>query len=378
MKKKQRPPGPDISQLAQLLAGQARAVAEHYLPGGKVVGPRYFADGLHGGQGTKLSVCLTTAAGPVGRWQYFPDETTGDMVDLIAHSQGLSLGEAAKEAKAFLGLSADAPAPARQAPLMKQQAQQLDESARRKRGLARRIWRDSVAIAGTFAEEYLRSRGITCALPASLRFVPDLDYYSEVDREVIHRGPGMVSVMSCARRFCALHMTYLQPDGSGGWEKLKIPDPAKIHKWAAPKKILASPGEGIIWLSPVGQKLAVAEGIENSLSWGQDHPEWSLAAAGSVSLFKRFRLPAIVEELLFLGDGDSTVVQRLDGSRYVPAREATLRARDAHAERRRREGMPLKSCAATFTKGGDLNAHLTGAEIEPPKLTIIKGGAGGG
>ena len=51
----------------------------------------------------------------------------------------------------------------------KRAAYQAEQLAR-----ARSLWEDSRSIEGTRAEAYLRGRGITCALPDSLRFQPDI------------------------------------------------------------------------------------------------------------------------------------------------------------------------------------------------------------
>jgi len=61
------------------------------------------------------------------------------------------------------------PDPAR---LAQREAERRGDAAKRATQ-ARAIWREARPIAGTVAETYLRGRGITCPLPATLRFHPE-------------------------------------------------------------------------------------------------------------------------------------------------------------------------------------------------------------
>jgi hypothetical protein len=45
----------------------------------------------------------------------------------------------------------------------------------KQRAKAQRLWRHSLPAAGTIAEHYLRSRGITAAIPATIRFLPPFE-----------------------------------------------------------------------------------------------------------------------------------------------------------------------------------------------------------
>ncbi len=71
---------------------------------------------------------------------------------------------------------------------------------------ARLLWRQSVSINGSMAESYLRARGITCALPPTLRWHPDL-----------HHGPSGVrlsAMVSLVEPTSAVHRTFFNCDGS--------------------------------------------------------------------------------------------------------------------------------------------------------------------
>ncbi len=81
-------------------------------------------------------------------------------------------------------------------------------AAAKKARIVRSVWAEALPIGGTVAEAYLRGRGITCALPNTLRFHPECWHSSG------HRLPAMVAtVQGCD--LPAVHRTYLRADGSG-------------------------------------------------------------------------------------------------------------------------------------------------------------------
>ncbi len=67
---------------------------------------------------------------------------------------------------------------------------------------ARAIWAETLPIAGTVAETYLRGRGITCPLPERLRYHPDCWH-----GPTAHRHPAMVALVDGSDGF-AMHRTY--------------------------------------------------------------------------------------------------------------------------------------------------------------------------
>src|SRR5262249_35179457 len=72
------------------------------------------------------------------------------------------------------------------------------------------IWRGCEPASGTVVEAYLRSRGIDCTLPETIRFVPSLSHRSG------HSGPGMIALIEHAEHgHVAIHRTWLKSDGSG-------------------------------------------------------------------------------------------------------------------------------------------------------------------
>jgi len=169
-----------------------------------------------------------------------------------------------------------------------EKARAADEARAKKiEAHALECWKETVPIDGTIAEAYLRGRGITCALPETLRFHPDCRHPST------KRLPALVARVDGAERF-AIHRTYLRLDGSG---KADI-DPAKA--------MLGSVAGGAVRLTDGGYRLAVCEGIETGLSLasGLANGSPTVWAALSTSGMKRLVLPASPGSLLIATDGD--------------------------------------------------------------------------
>lgn len=154
--------------------------------------------------------------------------------------------------------------------------------------MALACWREAQPIGGTVAETYLReARGITCALPETLRFHPNCRHPST------KRFPAMVACVDGAERF-AIHRTYLRVDGAG---KADI-EPAKA--------MLGAMAGGAVRLTDGGSRLAVCEGIETglSLATGLVNGSPTVWAALSTSGMKRLLLPSRPGQLLIATDGD--------------------------------------------------------------------------
>ena len=131
--------------------------------------------------------------------------------------------------------------------LAKREAEQLKE-AKKRAAQAKAIWSEALPIDGTLAETYLRGRGITCALPKSLRFHPQCWHGATAKRY-----PAMVAAVQ-GNRLAAVHRTYLQADGSG---KADI-EPAKM--------MLGATAGAAVRLTEAQVALVVSEGVETALS----------------------------------------------------------------------------------------------------------------
>ena len=158
------------------------------------------------------------------------------------------------------------------------------EYAAAKLAKARSLWGAAKPIAGTKAEAYLRGRGITAALPDSLRFMPD-----------IYHAPS--AVWSCAmvanvEPTGGVHRTFLSKKGA------RLPKSAKL--------MLGPCAGGAVRLSAADGPLVVAEGIETALSLlsGLLSGPASVWAALSTSGMKALQLPPDPGKLIVATDGD--------------------------------------------------------------------------
>jgi hypothetical protein len=171
--------------------------------------------------------------------------------------------------------------------IAKRQAGRRADAARRE-SQARALWQQTVPIGGTLAEAYLRNRGITCPLPATLRFHPACWH-----REVRQRLPAMLAHVDGGDSFAA-HRTYLRHDGTG---KAAV-EPAKA--------MLGAVAGGAVRLSGGDNRLVVGEGIETCLSLlcGLLVGPATVWAALSTSGLRSLRLPAQPGRLTIACDGD--------------------------------------------------------------------------
>jgi putative DNA primase/helicase len=153
--------------------------------------------------------------------------------------------------------------------------------------VALRLWRASSPAVDTPIVPYLHSRGISLAAPDSVRFHPRLKHPSG------GTWPGMVALVARGQdgEPLAIHRTFLARDGVG-----KAP--------VAPQKMMLGPcrGGAVRLAVPTG-KLMVGEGIETCLATMQATglPAW---AALSTSGLRTLHLPAEIDEVIVLADGD--------------------------------------------------------------------------
>jgi putative DNA primase/helicase len=161
----------------------------------------------------------------------------------------------------------------------------LDDKKRTE--LALRVWRESKPAAGlTLVERYLRGRGIAIPVPPTIRFHPNLRHPSGV------YAPAMVAAVEHVRSgntVIAIHRTWLRDDGNG---KAAL-DPQKAA--------LGPIAGGAVRLTPTGETLALAEGIETALSVLQATavPIWATLGTANLS---RVELPDCVREVLIAAD----------------------------------------------------------------------------
>lgn len=243
------------------------------------------------------------------RWFCFGGCGSGDVFDFLARLHHVSLPEAADMLTGgSLPSVYIAPLPADDLP------DRADE--------ARAIWRAAQPAQCTLAEKYLRSRGLTLPIPASIRFAC-LHYGN--------RGPKhpclVAAVASIDNRLCGIQRTYLNADGTGklGVEK--------------PKLSLGRVKGGAIRLAPAGRHMVVCEGIEDGLTLMQElgRAVWVAAGAGF--------LPAMQ-----FAHGTETVA--IGGDADESGRVAAAKASEAFATR------GIKTRAFFPVDAKDFNAEL--------------------
>lgn len=172
--------------------------------------------------------------------------------------------------------------------LVRKRREEEQRHTQRRAEIARSVWQDAQPVHGTLGETYLRKRGITCAMPDSLR------YQERCWHPSAQRAPALIGYVAGADA-CAVHRTYLRIDGSDKTEL--VPG----------KAMLGTTKGGAVQLSDTPGPLAVTEGIETGLSLlsGLMEGPASVWAALSASGMKALRLPDRPGDLVIAPDGDA-------------------------------------------------------------------------
>jgi phage/plasmid primase-like uncharacterized protein len=148
------------------------------------------------------------------------------------------------------------------------------------------IWAESSSAAGTVVEQYLAARGLTTAIPPTLRY---------------HLGPEgspfpamVAAVADGTGRVTGIHMTFIALDGQS-----KAP-------LATPKKRLGSVPGGAVWLGLAGPVLMLCEGIEDGLALmaATTYPCWAVMGAGNLATVDLTTVPA-ASRIIIASDGDA-------------------------------------------------------------------------
>jgi phage/plasmid primase-like uncharacterized protein len=223
-------------------------------------------------EGRKGQNALTLADGANGRLVLDCKKSSCAFLDILA-AAGLRSGDYT---------------PLDPATITQRKAQQKAD-AQKRATQAKRLWLEAQPIAGTLAETYLRGRGITAPLPATLRFHPQC-WHGPTAR----RLPAMVAAVQGAGS-PAVHRTWLRADGLG---KADI-DP--------PKAMLGAVTGGAVRLADGFGPLVVAEGIETALSLasGLLRTPATVWAALSTSGIRGLHLSPTASRLTIAPDGDA-------------------------------------------------------------------------
>jgi putative DNA primase/helicase len=184
----------------------------------------------------------------------------GDIIALVQHLDGCDFQTAVRK---LAGEHPPTPAamPTSQTTLAASRETEVDHYEREQHRKAAWLWSRRRPVRATIAETYLRrARGITCALPLTLGFLPAYKQHAPalIAAFAIPAEPEP-GILAAPSNIGAVHLIALKPDGSGK---------ADIEK---PKTTVGRPGGLPIVAAPPNDLLTIAitEGIEDALSLHQ-------------------------------------------------------------------------------------------------------------
>lgn len=279
------------TDIARRLAEQAEAVCRHYLSSGRREGRYWLVGDADNNPGRSLFVRLKAGdAGKLpGKWTDAATGEHGDLLDIIARREGLTtLRETLDEARRFLALPRAEPTDIYQhqlpAPTGSPEA-------------ARRLFAMSKPIAGTFAETYLRERGITGARTyTALRYHPRCWYRSDDDDLADHirdSWPALIAAVTDETGIITgAHRTWLDPSG-----KAKAPI-------STPRRAMGLLLGNGVRFGKASDILAAGEGIETMLSLRCVLPTMPMIAALSANHLAALLLPNGLRRLYIARDND--------------------------------------------------------------------------
>ena len=258
----------ETEDLIRALAEDAESVCRAYLPAGRREGSYWIVGDLQNNPGRSLFVRLTgptSGPGARGKWQDAAVGLHGDLLDIIRERTGISrFPDLLAEARAHLGR----PQPV----LPDANSPRSRKSPSGTPAAAARLFAASVSLAGSLAEVYLRSRGITKAAPsAALRFHPKCWHRDEGQTKPVPRPAMIAAVTDGAGSLKGAHRTWLAQDGT---DKAPVETQRRAMGHLLGNAVRLTPGDDI---------LVVGEGIETMLSVREAAPGLPVWAALSSS-----------------------------------------------------------------------------------------------
>ena len=279
----------ETDELIRALAENAEGVCRAYLPSGRREGSYWIVGDLQNNPGQSLFVRLTGPASGPGAAGKFTDGATGehgDLLDIIRKRTGISrFPDLLAEARAHLGRSQpvlpDRPVP------KKAKAPGGTPAA------AARLFAASVPVAGTLADTYLCSRGLTQGgTMSALRFHPKCWHRNEGQTRSLPRPALIAAVTDGAGALQGVHRTWLAPDGQG---KADVETQRRAMGHLLGNAVRLTPHDDI---------LVVGEGIETMLSLVEAVPGLPVWAALSSGHLGAVLLPEALQRLYVAIDRD--------------------------------------------------------------------------
>ena len=279
----------ETDDLVRALAENAEGVCRHYLPAGRREGSYWIVGDLQNNPGQSLFVRLTgptSGPGARGKWQDAAVGLHGDLLDIIAKRTGITrFPDLLAEARAHLG---------RPQPVIPDTP--VTRKAKTPGGTpaaAARLFAASVPVAGTLAETYLRSRGITqMGSNEALRFHPKCWHREEGQTKPVPRPALIAAVTDGAGVLQGVHRTWLAADGQG---KAVVETPRRAMGHILGNAVRLSPHDNI---------LVAGEGVETMLSLSEVAPGLPVWAALSSGHLGAVKLPEELQRLYIAIDRD--------------------------------------------------------------------------
>ncbi len=343
----------DAHNLSRRLADNAEAFCRHFLSAGHREGAFWRVGDVRNAPGRSLSVRLFATAsgkGAVGKWTDRATAEHGDLLDVIRERRGLTtFADVLDEARAFLAL------PRPQFDSTNRRLRDPDAYDRRK--VVQRIIAETLPLAGSIAETYLRTRGIDELIDcAPLRFHPRC-YCRGDEGQPSRRRPALIAIVTdLTGAIAGVHRTYLADNGAA---KAPISTPRR--------SLGAILGHGVRFGSAI-DVLAAGEGIETTLSLKRALPTMPMVAVLSSSNLAALVLPSTILRLYVARDAD----------------EAGEHATDVLCQRARRHGV---EAIALNPRYGDFNLKTAVSRCDVRAVSDIsrlgcirlaRGGAGRG
>jgi len=178
-----------------------------------------------------------------------------------------------------------------------------DERATTERiALARWIWSTTVLAAGTPAEVYARSRGITIPLPPTVRFVMTARWRNPETGEVGRDHPAMVcALQNASGAIVGCQCVFLMDGGRRKYERIRE-DGTK----AKAKLTFGVAIGSALRLGPARDHVITCTGPENGLSLLQMMPERSIWVAVGDAVLSHVEYPPEVRSVCLTGDNDTS------------------------------------------------------------------------
>ncbi|WP_375599080.1 toprim domain-containing protein [Devosia sp. Naph2] len=278
------------SDLTVRLAQRAEAVCKYYLSNGVRCGNYWLVGDVKNCPGRSLFVRLTgpeSGRGAAGRWSDAATGEFGDLLDVIAHSQGYSaFSEVAHEARRFLSLP--------QGPNLHSASTGVAPIDKGQK--AKKLFDACQPISHSFAETYLRTRGLDGFIDyAALRFHPHAYLRDPTTGHRISRPALVAAVTDAAGTIVGVQRTFLRFDGQ---DKASIADPRRSMG------SIFGHGVRIGWNGYDPKVIAVGEGLETVLSLRTALPKMPMVACLSAGNLGAFVPPPGLRRLYIALDDD--------------------------------------------------------------------------